>query len=207
MKAPAIMPEPAASVLKTPNNPSPSASDATAAIPVVIASAKNQNPTSGLWYHGVGCATTCVPTRMLRIRYAIQKAPHVPCARAAIASRARYAHMPAMNWATPPNIAANGASASGDFGVPHQPARFDATMNVAPAKPASPRIEGAAIGCRNTRVATPFMGASRTPAEAIPRRSSIVLIASPFVTVRLLISHYDMFKPALREARRKAWSG
>jgi hypothetical protein len=42
--------------------------DATAAIAVVIASAKNQNPTSGLWYHGVGCSITCVPTRMFRIR-------------------------------------------------------------------------------------------------------------------------------------------
>src|ERR671934_2132673 len=104
--------------------------------------------------------------------------------------------MPARNWATPPNIAANGASASGDFGVPHQPARFDATMKVAPAKPARPRIDGAAIGCRKTRVATPFMGASGTPAEATRRRSSIVLIASPFVRfVKVLISHYDMFKP------------
>src|ERR671936_2416919 len=206
MNAPAVIPEPAASVPSTATKLRLSASAATAAIPVVIASAKNQNPTSGLWYHGVGCATTCVPTRMLRIRYAIQKAPHVPCASVAIASRARYAHMPAMNCATPPNIAANGASASGDFGVPHQPARFDATMNVAPAKPASPRIEGAAIGCRKTRVATPFMGASCTPAEATLRRSSIVLIATPFV-VGLVISHYDMFKPHPAQARRKAWSG
>src|SRR5919204_272252 len=52
-------------------------------------------------------------------------------------------------------MAANGASASGECDVPHQPARFDATMNVAPAKPASPRIDGAAIGCSTTRVLKP----------------------------------------------------
>src|SRR5918911_2913367 len=175
MNAPAVMPEPAASVPKTPNKPSPSASDATAAMPVVIASAKNQNPTSGLWYHGVGCATTCVPTRTFRSRYASQNEPHVPCASVATASRARYAHIPAMNCATPPNIAANGASASGDFGVPHQPARFEATMKVAPAKPASPRIDGAAIGWRKTRVPKPFAD-SLTPAEAVALLSSSVLI-------------------------------
>src|SRR5919204_5980664 len=91
-----------------------------------------------------------------------------------------------MNWARPPNMAANGASASGDFGVPHHPARFEATMNVAPAKPASPRIDGAAIGCRNTRVAKPF-GDSTTPADARARRSSSVLMASSFGSV------YDAF--------------
>jgi hypothetical protein len=32
---------------------------------------------------------------------------------------------------------------------------FEATMNVAPAKPNSPSTDGAAIGCRTTRVATP----------------------------------------------------
>src|SRR5919204_701639 len=175
MNAPARIPEPAANVDRTAARPTLSASAATAAIPVVIASAKNQNPTSGLWYHGVGWATTCVPTRMLRIRYAIQNDPHVPCASVAIASRALYAHIPAMNCASPPNIAANGASASGDFGVPHQPARFDATMKVAPANPARPRIEGAAIGCRTTRVPNPFDD-SFTPAEADARRSSSVLI-------------------------------
>src|ERR671937_2736354 len=114
---------------------------------------------------------------MFRIRYAIQNDPQVPCASVAIASRARYAHMPAMNCATPPNIAANGANASGDFGVPHQPARFDATMKVAPAKPASPRIDGAAIGWRKTRVAKPFDPV--TPAEAVARRSSSELIWPP----------------------------
>src|ERR687888_1603219 len=83
--------------------------------------------------------------------------------------------MPARNCARPPNIAANGARASGELGVPHQPARFDATMNVAPANPARPRIEGAAIGWRNTRVPNPFVD-SFTPAEAVARRSSSVLI-------------------------------
>src|SRR5919206_2922777 len=156
MNAPPRMPEPVASVDSTATSPRLSASAATAAIPVVIANAKNQNPTSGLWYQGVGCATTWVPTRMLRIKYASQNEPHVPCARVAIASRALYAHIPAMNCARPPNIAANGASASGEVGVPHQPARFDATMKVAPAKPASPRIDGGAIGCRKIRVPKPF---------------------------------------------------
>src|SRR5919201_6361693 len=87
--------------------------------------------------------------------------------------------MPAMNCASPPNIAANGASASGDCGVPHQPARFEATMNVAAANPASPRIDGAAIGCRNTRVPNPF-DASLTPVKAVVRRSSSVLMWPPF---------------------------
>src|ERR671929_159987 len=92
--------------------------------------------------------------------------------------------MPAMNCATPPNIAANGARASGELGVPHQPARFDATMNVAPANPARPRIEGAAIGCRKTRVATPFDD-SFTPAEAVARRSSSVLILASLQRVTM----------------------
>src|ERR671935_1069385 len=83
--------------------------------------------------------------------------------------------MPAMNCARPPNMAAKGANASGELGVPHQPARFDATMNVAPANPARPRIEGAAIGWRNTRVPNPFDD-SFAPAEAVARRSSSVLI-------------------------------
>src|ERR671937_1704302 len=89
--------------------------------------------------------------------------------------------MPARNWARPPNMAANGASASGDFDVPHQPARFEATMKVAPAKPASPRIDGAAIGCRKTRVPNPFAD-SVTPAEAVALRSSSVLILASFTT-------------------------
>src|ERR671931_1731285 len=173
MNAPAVIPAPAASVPSTATKPRLSATAATAAIPVVIASAKNQKPTSGLWYQGVGSATTFVPTRMFRIRYASQNEPQVPCASVAIASRALYAHIPARNCARPPNMAANGASASGELGVPHQPARFDATTNVAPANPARPRIDGAAIGCRNTRVATPSVDPA-TLAEAVARRSSSV---------------------------------
>src|SRR5919204_1562538 len=172
MNAPARIPEPAAKVPRTATKLRLSASAATAAIPVVTASAKNQKPTSGLWYQGVGCVTTCVPTRMFRIRYASQNDPQVPCASVAIASRALYAHMPAMNCARPPNMAAKGASASGELGVPHQPARFDATMKVAPANPASPRIDGAAIGCRNTRVPNPFDD-SGTPAAAAPPLSCV----------------------------------
>src|SRR5919206_1805040 len=90
--------------------------------------------------------------------------------------------MPARNCARPPNMAAKGASASGDCGVPHQPARFDATMKVAPANPARPRIDGAAIGCRNTRVPNdPFVD-SLTPAEAVALLSSSVLILASFAT-------------------------
>src|SRR5919201_3583410 len=89
--------------------------------------------------------------------------------------------MPAMNCARPPNMAAKGANARGDVGVPHQPARFDATTNVAPANPASPRIDGAAIGCRKTRVPNPFAD-SVTPAEAVALRSSSVLILASFTT-------------------------
>src|SRR5262245_28753359 len=47
--------------------------------------------------------------------------------------------MPARNWASPPNVAANGASVRPEVGIPHQPAMFEATMNVAPAKPARPK--------------------------------------------------------------------
>src|ERR671937_2936113 len=83
--------------------------------------------------------------------------------------------MPARNWARPPNMAANGASASGDFGVPHQPARFEATMKVAPANPARPRIYGAAIGCRNTRAGKPSCSPA-TLASAVRLLSSSELI-------------------------------
>src|SRR5919204_4589125 len=74
-------------------------------------------------------------------------------------------------------MAANGASASGDFGVPHQPARLEATMKVAPAKPARPRIEGAAIGCRKTRAGN-RSGSALTPASALRLVSSSELIRS-----------------------------
>src|SRR5919201_888480 len=89
--------------------------------------------------------------------------------------------MPARNCARPPNIAAKGANARGDCGVPHQPARFEATMKVAPANPASPRIDGAAIGCRKTRVPNPFAD-SVTPAEAVALLSSSVAILASFTT-------------------------
>src|SRR5919198_1036645 len=96
--------------------------------------------------------------------------------------------MPAMNCAKPPNMAAKGASASGECGVPHQPARFDATMKVAPANPASPRIDGAAIGCRTTCVPNPFVD-SLTPGEAVALLSSSVLILASLqrTTIYLLV--------------------
>src|SRR5690348_16252930 len=95
-----------------------------------------------------------------------------------------------MNCASPPNIAANGASASGESGVPHQPARFEATTNVAPANPASPRIDGAAIGWRTTRVAKPFRD-SCTPAVAMSRRSSSVLILPSLYRITMYILPCD----------------
>src|SRR5919198_3083299 len=104
--------------------------------------------------------------------------------------------MPAMNCAKPPNMAAKGASASGELGVPHQPARFEATMKVAPANPASPRIDGAAIGCRNTRVPNPFAD-SVTPAEAVALLSSSGAILASFTTDCDLQSQW--FPPARRQ--------
>src|SRR4051794_25314590 len=76
----------------------------------------------------------------------------MPCIAVASPSRARKAHIPARNCARPPNVAANGKRTAGPAGPPYQPARYAATMKVAPAKPNSPRIDGAAIGCRKTRV-------------------------------------------------------
>src|SRR5919198_2532 len=180
MKAPARMPDPAASVESTEKSPMLSPSDANAPDAVTPARAKNQNPISGLWYQGVGAASAPAATSTFKIPYASQKAPHVPCIAVATASRARYAHIPARNWARPPNIAAKGASARPDWGVPHQPARFDATMKVAPAKPKRPRIDGAAIGWRKIRVATPSFNPSRAMSSSVWRRlDSIVLIMPP----------------------------
>src|SRR5436853_5921091 len=100
----------------------------------------------------------------------------MPCIAVATASRARYAHIPAMNWAIPPKTAANGASTSGVVEwFPYHPATFAATMNVAAAKPNRPRIDGAAIGCKKILVAKPSAAPS-TPAIATARRSSIVLM-------------------------------
>jgi hypothetical protein len=60
--------------------------------------------------------------------------------------------MPAANCATPPKSPANGNRYWPELALPNQPARLAATMNVAAEKPKSPRIEGAAIGWRKTRV-------------------------------------------------------
>src|SRR5579875_2763129 len=83
---------------------------------------------------------------------AIQNDPHMPCIAVAMPSRARKPHMPARNCASPPKTAANGNMYTSEVALPYQPARLAATMKVAPAKPNRPRIDGAAIGCRNTRV-------------------------------------------------------
>src|ERR687888_644955 len=194
MNAPAAIPEPAARVPSTAARLRLSASEARNPDAVIAPRAKNQNPSSGLWNHGVADFKACAATRMLRIPYASQNAPHMPCIAVAIASRALYAHIPARNWARPPNIAANGASASPDVGVPHQPAMFDATMKVAPAKPKRPRIDGAAIGCRKTRVATPSLAMS---SSVCLRLSLIVLVISdPFRRFFSYISYCEVFKLA-----------
>ena len=97
MNAPAVIPEPAARVPNTATKAALSATAANAAIAVADREREEPEPD---------------------FRVVIPGRPQVPCASVAIASRARYAHMPAINCATLPNIAANGASASGDFGVP-----------------------------------------------------------------------------------------
>src|SRR5919109_4151605 len=105
--------------------------------------------------------------------------------------------MPAVNCASPPNMAANGASARPDSGVPHQPAMFDATMNVAPAKPNRPSTDGAAIGWRMTLVATP----SRAMSSSVWRRLSLIVLdirsSLRGVDSRVLdtryISYYEVF--------------
>jgi hypothetical protein len=59
---------------------------------------------------------------------------------------------------------------------------FEATMEVAPAKPNNPSTDGAAIGCRNTRVSKPFRATSR----AVCRRlASIVLDVSTSFSIVL----------------------
>src|SRR6185437_6558660 len=75
----------------------------------------------------------------------------MPWIAVASASRALYAKSAAAPWAIPPAATANGKISSGDLAFPYQPTRFAVTMNVPAAKPYSPRMDGAAIGCRNTR--------------------------------------------------------
>src|SRR5689334_25426423 len=105
--------------------------------------------------------------------YAIQNDPHVPCIAVASASRALYAQTPAVNWATPPRMAANGDRKRGDVVVQtYQPPRVDATMKRAPAKPKRPNALAAATGWRKIRAgipchdrnapASPIRGAVRT---------------------------------------------
>src|SRR5579871_2701356 len=89
-------------------------------------------------------------------------------------------------------MAQNGATTGRSAGDPHQPAWIVATIIVATEKPARPRIDGAAIGWRNTRGrANPsrhsVSSRTATPAEARSRRSSIVLMScDPFHS-----SYYD----------------
>src|SRR5437868_2253016 len=70
--------------------------------------------------------------------------------------------------------------------IPEPAARVDSTA-VRPrlsASAATVGIAGAAIGWRNTRVATPFVD-SCTPAEAVARRSSSVLILAPLQRITM----------------------
>src|ERR687884_79880 len=103
MNAPARMPDPAASVESTEKSPMLSPSDASAPDAVTQASAKNQKPISGLWYQGFGAASAPAATRMLRIPYASQKAPHMPCIAVAVASRGREGPIPAGELGGPPD--------------------------------------------------------------------------------------------------------
>ena len=74
MKAPARIPEPAASVESTAKKPMFSASEATAPETVTIASAKNQKPSSGLWYQGVGAVNTPGGFHSFEHRWALAQA-------------------------------------------------------------------------------------------------------------------------------------
>ena len=118
-----------------------------------------------------------------RMKKAIQNAPQAPCASVATTSRALYAHMPASSCAMPPNVRQKGATARRSAAVPHHFAWIVATIIVATEKPASPSTDGAAIGCRKTRVAQPFVPES-VPARAVALRSSIVLIYRSPPTLR-----------------------
>lgn len=87
----------------------------------------------------------------------------MPCIAVASPSRARYANSPAANWARPPNVAANGNRYCGVPASPYQPAMCAATISVAPAKPNSPRIDGAAIGVSTIRAGIPSNSRSSDP--------------------------------------------
>jgi hypothetical protein len=85
-------------------------------------------------------------------------------------------------------MAANGNRKSGDVVVlPYQPARFDATMKVAAAKPKRPRTLGAATGCRKIRAGIPSHDRS---APTSPFRGSVRTDSCRTVLMRLLSSTF-----------------
>src|SRR5437016_13267976 len=57
----------------------------------------------------------------------------------------------------PPKVRQKGATPLKSAAEPHHLAWIVATISVATEKPASPSADGAAIGCRVTRVAQPFV--------------------------------------------------
>lgn len=79
----------------------------------------------------------------------IQKLPHSVWITFASISLASNPYMPAMNCDNPPQKATKGKKIVGESGFPHQPAIQDDVIHVEPAKPASPRAAGGAIGLRN----------------------------------------------------------
>src|SRR5581483_11914619 len=98
-----------------------------------------------------GIAILPLSDRNVKKPYASQKEPQVPCAAVAKPSRALNAHIAARNWANPPKIIAKGNKYDALPAPPYHPARLAATMNVAPANPYRPKIDGAAMGCKLMR--------------------------------------------------------
>jgi hypothetical protein len=114
-----------------------------------------------------------------RIPKAIQKEPQAPWIAVASVSLTRKAHMPAMNCATPPKIAANGQSVPFVLTPPYAPVRCNATMKVAAANPYRPRTDGAANGCSITR------GRANPSSHSLPRSTVTTLRASLVLIVLL----------------------
>src|SRR6185312_15851484 len=190
--------DPAVRVPRTANNERLSVSAASVPLSVIAARTMNQYP-RGTKVLPVGGVIVWFATRNQKIPYAIQNDPHVPCIAVASASRARYAHIPAVNWATPPRMAANGNRKSGDVVVlPYHPARFAATMKVAAPKPKSPSTLGAATGWRKILAGIPSHDLS---APASPFRGSVRTFSCRTVLM-LLLSLGGLYRNTMYPGRR-----
>lgn len=69
--------------------------------------------------------------------------------------------------------------------LPYQPTRLAETMNVAAAKPKSPRIEGAAMGCKN-------VCAGERPSSAAALASLLLSLARCVISLRSFL--YVVFR-------------